>query len=420
MAIDFVMPKLAMAMNEGTINEWLVSDGEHVEKGVPLAVVETEKVTYDIEAPQAGYVHIIQAAGATVAVEEPIAKFADSEAELNALKSPEGIAATSEKVSEVQTSSEQKPQAAVAQTSAPSPNGRIKASPLAKKIAADNQLDLVTIKGTGPEGRIVKRDVLQAIQQGNKQQVSHAKGDENNPMAELARIPIKGTMRETIAKRMVESLHTAAQLSGQWESDVTALTKMRQRLVAKEEQLGTRVSMNALIIKAIASAVKQVPVANSSLINGDVVVYKNVNIGLAIALPGKTAWESQLVVPVIHNVQAMGVAEIDIAMKRLIDRAREGALTAQDLSHCTITLSTTAGLAPPGTKSTPVLNLPNAVLVGPSTPQDKPVVRDGEVVVRTMMPMSVTFDHRVMDGEPVARFMSHLHEYLENPELMLA
>ena len=122
---------------------------------------------------------------------------------------------------------------------------------------------------------------------------------------------------------------------------------------------------------------------------------------------------------VLRNVHAMAVVEIDKAMKSLVQRARRGELGVDELSGSTITLSTTAGLAPPGTRSTPILNLPNTTLIGPSTAETKPVVRDGEVVVRTMMPISMTFDHRIMDGEPAARFASALHDYIENPGLML-
>jgi pyruvate/2-oxoglutarate dehydrogenase complex dihydrolipoamide acyltransferase (E2) component len=235
----------------------------------------------------------------------------------------------------------------------------------------------------------------------------------------LARLPMQG-MRKTIASRMVQSLQEAAQLSSSWESDITDLMAMRKSFIAREEQLGTRVSFNAFLIKAMVYAIRQVPIANSCMVDDEIVIYDNVNMGMAISVPGSTEYDSGLMVAVLHNVERMGVVEIDREMKALIGRARSGEATAGDLSGSTITLSSTAGIAPPGLKTTPVLNLPNAALLGPSTPVERPVVHDGEVAVRTMLPLSFTFDHRMLDGEPAARCMRALHECLEHPELMLA
>ena len=140
----------------------------------------------------------------------------------------------------------------------------------------------------------------------------------------ILRLPMKGTMRGTIARRMVESLQTAAQLSASWESDITDLLAVRQKFLAREERLGTRVSMNAFIAKAIALALRQVPIANASIDGEDIVVHSSVNIGVAIALPGNNDIDTQLMVPVLHNVEQLGVVEIDKRMKAMIERARAG------------------------------------------------------------------------------------------------
>ena len=421
MSFDYVMPKLAMAMNEGTINEWLVADGARVEKGDPLLVVETEKVAYDLEAPESGYVRILVEAGATVPVESRIAIIADA---ADAADDPGDAPAASAapKVAEP---------AAVAAPAPTAGRSRIPSSPAARKLAKENGLRLKDIAGSGPRGRIVKRDVEAALaeqpaapQPAAKPAPPPVATPAEPPAAgglqELARLPLRGTPRAVIARRMQESLQQSAQLSSFWECDITELRKTQAMFAGKEEQLGTRVSVNAFIVKAMALAVAEVPIANAALIDDEIVIYKSVNVGIAISLPGRTEWDSSLMVPVVRDVQAMGVAQIDKAMKELIARARQGSLTADDIAGGTITLSSTAGLAPPGTRSTPVLNLPSAVLVGPSTPQEKLVPVDGEAVVRTMMPVSMTFDHRVLDGEPAARFMNALHRYLENPVLILA
>lgn len=232
------------------------------------------------------------------------------------------------------------------------------------------------------------------------------------------RIPFSG-VRAGIARRMLESLQTTAQLSLGWESEIDQLLALRQDFVAREDELGTRVSVNAFLIKAIACAAVRVPMANARVEGDEIVVPREVHVGIATAMPGTNGVDSSLIVPVLRNAHIMGVVEIDKAMKSLVQRARAGELGADELSGSTITLSTTAGLAPPGTRSTPILNLPNTTLIGPSTAEAKPVVRDGEVVIRNMMPISMTFDHRIMDGEPSTRFASVLHECIENPGLML-
>lgn len=428
MGIQYTMPKLAMAMNEGTINEWLVNHGDKVEKGQQIMNVETEKVSYECESPEAGYLCIVVAEGETVPCDTLIAHFCESEDEVAALLAcqpanddsagKQGAAAEPVEAEVPATAPAVAAPAVAAPTAAPvrAAGERIKASPLAKKMARDNNLDLSLINGTGPGGRIIKCDIEAALLRGVQPAV--------NPLVqggsfEKARIPLKG-MRKTIADRMMQSLQTTAQLSSNWESDITELLATRKKFVAREEQLGTKVSMNAFIIKAICYAIKQVPIANACREGDDIVIYDNVNMGIAIAMPGTTEYDSGLMVAVLHNVERKGLVEIDLEMKALINRVRNGEATAEDMTGSTITLSSTAGLAPPGLSTTPVLNLPNAALVGPSTPKEKPVVYNGEIVPRTMMPLSFTFDHCLLDGEPASRFMKALHEALENPELMLA
>ena len=428
MATPYVMPKLAMAMNEGTVNEWLVNHGDKVETGQSLASVETEKVAYEVESPESGYFCIILQEGETVPCETIVAYFCDTPEEVEEMLSSAPETASAEDNTTVESESASAvapaPASGLNQLASAPPvhveGARIIASPLAKKIAKDAGLDLYLVAGTGPNGRIVKRDVLEALERG----LQHAPV-QTGTMAlaggtrELARIPLTG-MRKVISERMMQSLQTTAQLSSGWESDISDMLAARQKFVARAEQLGTKVSVNAFIIKAIAYGIKQVPIANSCQDGNEVVIYDNINMGIAISVPGSTEYDSGLMVAVLHNVERMGLVEIDRNMKALINRVRNGEATADDLSGSTITLSSTAGLAPPGMTTTPVLNLPNAALVGPSTPVDKPVVHNGEIAIRTMMPVSFTFDHRLLDGEPAARFMKAMHEALENPELMLA
>lgn len=409
MAIDYTMPKLAMAMNEGTIAEWLVSTGSYVEKGQPLATIETEKVAYDVESPEAGYLQIVVSAGETVPCETLIARFCDSEDEAT---SAESQPIEPEKPSAPETPASTSLSAA-AQAPAQSTGGtRIKASPLARKLAKDAGLDLARVTGTGPGGRIVKRDVLAAEAVApNARQI----GGEQV----LAEVPLTG-MRGAIAGRMQQSLANSAQLTSNWESDITNLLAQRKSFVEREAVLGTRVSFNAFLIRALVYAIRRVPMANACIGDDSITVYGNINVGIAISVPGTDDFDGGLMVGVLRNMESMGVVDIDLAMRALIERVRSGNATPEDLTGSTITLSSTAGIGPPGLMSTPVLNMPNVALLGPSTPIERPAVVDGEIKVRTLLPLSFTFDHRALDGDPAARFMSALHDALEHPELLLA
>lgn len=432
MSTDYVMPKLAMAMNEGTVAEWLVSDGDFVQRGELLLTVETEKTAYEVEAPDSGFFRILVGAGETrdcgtvlgvfyESVEALTAPNADSQSQ-----TPSAPAAdtpprdTNATVSAGRDTVPDKATAAqnnVVTSSVPVTTGRLKASPLAKRMAKDAGLDLHRMTGTGPGGRIVKRDV-EAQLRSQPHIRPQSIGATANQEDVLATIPITG-MRHAIASRLMESLQTTAQLSSFWESNLSRLLEVRRQLVAKEEELGTRISVNAMLVKAMIYGIRRVPIANSCVVDDQIRIHRDVHVGVAVSVPGSTEYDSGLLVPVLRHADKLGLAELDLAMKALVQKAKDGACTADDFTGSTITFSTTAGLAPPGHRSTPVLNLPNAMLVGPSTPKDKPWAVEGEIKIQTVLPVSVTFDHRALDGDPAVRFMNAMHEAIENPNLLL-
>lgn len=422
MATDYVMPKLAMGMNEGTIIEWLVSEGQRVERGAPLMQVETEKVVYDVEAPVAGWFHILVAAGETVPAESLIGQFATSEedyAELSGSAAPAAPAPTAEAVpcSDKLTSTGAVMASAARAPAAAAAGGRIKASPLARKLARDRGIELAAIQGTGPGGRIVKRDVLAA-----KPGATAAPAlSEPGTLTVKATVPLKG-MRGAIARNMVHSLQTTAQLSHFSELDATRLLKARASFVAQAELYGTRVSLNAFVVKAIAVACQAVPIANAGIVNDEVVIWNEVNVGISVSLPGQTEYDSGLVVPVLRNAERKGVVQIDRELRDLATRAREGRLAPGETEGGTITLSPTSAIGGAGmySWSTPVLNMPQAVIVQPGMIEERAAVYKGKIRKRKMMPLSLTFDHRVLDGDPFASFVVALRRCLQSPELMLA
>lgn len=420
MATDYVMPKLAMGMNEGTILEWLVTEGQQVERGAPLMQVETEKVVYDVEAPVAGWFHIAVAAGETVPAESVIGQFAGSADEYAQISggAPAEAAAPAAIFDENLTSTGAVMPNTPTAAPAAATGGRIKASPLARKLARDKGIELSAIQGTGPGGRIVKRDVLAA-------RVSTAAAapamSEPGTLTVKGTVPLKG-MRGAIARNMVHSLQGSAQLSHFSEVDATRLLKARSNFVTHADSYGTRVSLNAFIVKAIAVACQAVPIANAAIVGEEVVLYNEVNVGIAVSLPGQGEFDSGLIVPVLRNAERKGLIQIDSELRDLATRAREGRLAPGETEGGTITLSTTSAIGGEGiySWSTPVLNLPQAVIVQPGMIEDRAVIHKGKIRKRKTMPLSLTFDHRILDGDPFAAFVVTLRRCIESPELMLA
>ena len=405
---DYTMPKLAMAMNEGTIAHWLVTDGTFVKAGDPLATIETEKVAYDVESPHDGYFFASAKEGETLDCDTLIGWFCPTD---QSPTLPKGEVEQSQRVAQQSTASGSEGSHRGAPT-----DKRIKISPLAKKLATQRELNLAQIHGTGPGGRIVKRDILAvgAAREKVLGETTLVSGE-----SELARIPLSG-VRGAIAQRTHESLLNSAQLTSNWESDITELLRVRADFVDRADALGSRVSVNAFLAKALVYAVRQVPIANAVIEDDAIVVRADINLGIAISQQGDTPYDTSLIVGVLRNIQNLGVVELDVAMRKLITRVREGTATPEDVTGSTFTLSSTAGIGPAGLMSTPILNQPNVALLGPSTPIERPYVYEGEVSIRTMMPLSFTFDHRALDGEPAARFMSALDDALRHPHLMLA
>ena len=419
---DVILPQLAMGMSVGTIVEWALREGEHVECEQPLLTLETEKVATELPAPYSGFLHIVAPTNVAVPVEAVIAKIADTEAEYRGLV--QGATVISEGAASGTSAAAT---SAPGQAAARPATGRIRASGLAKRIAQQRGIDLATITGTGPHGRIVRRDVEAAattrpveVETPATPAVVLSRATVNQAtMRERARIPITG-MRRTIAERMVKAKTTAAHTYAFFEVDVTKLVDVQKTIRAREEQLGTRVSQVAFFAKALALACVEVPICNATITGDDIVVWDNVNMGIAVALPGQGEYDSALVVPVIRDVERKGVLTIDREIKDLIARARAGALSAADMADGTITLSSTAGFLPGAwAVSTPLINQPQVFNFQPSSPIERPVVVDGQVVVRTMLACGLSFDHRAMDGEPVGRFVRKLADLLTNPELMI-
>ena len=455
---DLVLPQLAMGMSEGTVVEWSVPEGGHVERDATLLALETEKVITDLPAPRAGWVHHVAAVGEKLPVETLIARIADTEAEYRSLLAdgsakPAAItpaaaapAAASAPVSApvsalapatapaaipstAPVASKAAALGAVASVPAPTASDpaaatRIKASGLARKLASDHGIDLRQVPGSGPGGRIVRRDLFRpASSQGQPAQAAAtgATAIAGSGMRVRATVPMSG-MRRAIAERMVQAKTTAAHTYAFFELDVTKLEAARETMLAREKELGGRISMIALYAKGLALACRHVAICNATIADDQITVWDNVNIGIAVALPGKTEYESGLLVPVVRDVQSKGLVQLSNEIKDLVTRARAGSLSPAEMAGGTVTMSSTGGFVPgQWVVSTPLLNQPQVLNFQPGTPLKKPVVVEGDqIAVRSMLPCGLSFDHRAMDGEPIGRFVNRLTGLLTHPELMLA
>ena len=409
MPVEIVMPKLGLTMTEGKIIEWKFKESEKVSKGDILFILETEKVTYEVEAPEDGILARIRVpAGETVPVGAAVGDLAapgETLADLAAVPEGDTDGQTSKPAA-----SKTPPDAA----SAPPPAAagvpdRIKASPLAKKVARASGVDLQTIQGTGPGGRILRADVEAAGQQQTAPVRSHA---EPEPAAEDRLVPFSG-MRRAIASKMLASKIETAQTYMSVTVDAGNIVEYRKTLLPViEDQHGVRVTITDLMMKVTASAIQAHPVINTRWTDEGILFLGAIHMGMAMAL------DEGLIVPVIRNIDRKGFARIARDRIELIQKGRENRFLPDDISGSTFTLSAMGmfGIE----QFTSNINLPENAILAVGAIIDKPVALNGEVVIRPMMTVTLSYDHRAIDGAEAGKFMRTLRSYIENPILISA
>jgi pyruvate dehydrogenase E2 component (dihydrolipoamide acetyltransferase) len=402
-ATEVILPRLGQGMESGTIVRWLKSEGEPVEKGEPLFELDTDKVTQEVEAEAAGVLLKIAVAEGEVPVGQTVA-FIGSEGE----DVPEVAAAApteEEAQKEAQreaTSSEPEPaqEAAIA-----SGNGRIKASPLARRMARERGIELTGIRGTGPDGRIVAEDVERAEAGGPTAPPSVA--PTRAPTGELERVPLSN-VRKTIARRLTEAWQIPV-FQLQASADMTRVNALVARL--RERDPDVRITVTDVLTKVCAQALMRHREVNAEFTEDAILLHPSANIGLAVAAP------QGLVVPVIRSAERLSLTEIAGVRADLVGRAREAKLRAEDLEGGTFTISNLGMYAVES--FTAVLNPPQAAIVAVGAAEERVVPVAGETVVRPMVTLTATFDHRAVDGAPAAAFLQTLKESLEDPGLAL-
>lgn len=455
MPVEIILPVLGETMDEGTIVKWLVNVGQSVEKGAPLYQVETDKAVLDVEAPASGVlVKILCEAGSKVHVLSVVGLLAAPGEDVSAIQAP---SAASVEQRPAPTSAVDVPTAVtLGGTRAVTAPGRIFASPRARKMAAARGVDLPRVQGSGPGGRIVEKDVqahLEAVSGPAATPVARKMAEqagleltavpgavegrrimradveatlastrptpEARPVTPVAASPTPvetvalSGLRGIIAQRMGTSAHTTAPVTLTTEVDATELVQLRTLLKERlEPKLGFAPSYNDILVAMVTRALLEHPYINVRMTDEGIQAQPRINVGVAVDT------ERGLLVPVIRDADQKGIAEIATASRELATRARAGKSTPDDLTGGTFTI-TNLGMFDIDA-FTPIINLPECAILGIGRIREQPAAFKGQLCLRQMMVLSLTFDHRLVDGAPAARFLQRIKQLVEEPYLLLA
>ncbi|MGB5987222.1 MAG: 2-oxo acid dehydrogenase subunit E2 [Desulfobacterales bacterium] len=452
MATEVLMPKWGLTMKKGKVSKWFKSEGDTISKGEALLEVETDKITNTVESTAAGILfQIVVPAGETVAVQTVLAVVAEPG------ESPERREAQVR-----EAAAEDKKTAADQPAASGGKKAFVPASPIARRLAKEWDIDLAQVPGTGPGGRVIEADVRQfkekgptppqppsqteakppvnaspsAVEAAQRAGVDLMLVNGSGPGGKITKVdvlrainpafqtsaaagPLAGTvipmegMRKIIADNMLASLRNAAQLTVFVEFDATQMKALRDKIRTKYRDDETvKISFNDIIAYGVCRALQDHPLMNSALADEGIELFEHIHLGIAVALP------NGLVVPNVKNAHQKTLLELGAEIRRLAGKARGNGLTMDDIQGGTFTISNVSMLGVDG--FTPILNPPEVGILGVGRAVEKPAVVAGEICIRTMMTLSLTFDHRIVDGAPANRFLRTLADYLEDPLLLLA
>ncbi|MGQ9863500.1 MAG: pyruvate dehydrogenase complex dihydrolipoamide acetyltransferase [Bacteroidia bacterium] len=395
------MPRLSDTMEEGTIIKWHKKVGDVIKAGDLLAEIETDKATMEFEAPIDGMLlHIGAAEGQSLPVGKLLAVIGQPGETFEAVRA-------SDAVPSAQTAPSEAPAQAAIYPEAPAPS-RIKASPLAKSLAKQHQIDLETLKGTGPQGRIIKRDIETYLAtQAHPTTPTSRETLPPEPSASSEEIPLT-SMRKTIARRLVESKNQAPHF-------YLSVSIVMDKVIALRQELNThspvKISFNDIIVKAAALALKKHPYLNGSFSENAIFLHKDIHIGVAVAI------EEGLVVPVVRHADRKGIAQIAQEIQTLAQKARDRKLSPQELTGSTFSIS---NLGMYGIEDfTAIINPPEAAILAVGTIQKSPVVENDTLQIQSLMKVTLSCDHRIVDGATGAQFLQTLKQLLEEPLRLL-
>ena len=422
MPVEVKMPQLGLTMTEGLVTNWLKSVGDKVAIGDPLFEVETDKINSEIEAQTEGtLLAILVEKGTTAQVRAAVAVIGDP---------GESVVIAATPVAAAPATPQSAPVAGTSVAAAIIVDGRAKSSPIARRLAREQGIDINQVQGTGPGGRIVERDINAAVASGGSRvgQSAAEPGVELVALVSDQRIlsqdvaaaragkaaaagnagtPLS-SMRRVIAERMSQSWTTVPHVTFTVEVDMTEAVALRKRLA---DAIGKKVSFTDILARASATALLEFPYVNSSLIDGKLVLHDDVHIGIAVAL------DDGLIVPVIRNAATKNVARLGEEIRQLAEKARQGRLGPDEITGGTFTIT---NLGMYGIDEfTPIINQPESAILGVCRIVERQVVRKGAVEIRPLMNLCLSCDHRIIDGAMAARFLARLRQLIEQPLLMV-
>ena len=426
MPLEVTMPRLSDTMEEGTLLKWRAKVGDKVSPGDVLADVETDKATMELQSYEDGTIaRLVAAEGATLPIGGLIlimAKPGETVEQAAAATPSAAGAKPAAKAAQAGGGAATASKTAAATMEAPAPASRVRVSPLARKIADEKGVDVTVLAGSGPAGRVIKRDVEAAASAEKPapkappaKPITPANAISTTAAKLEAKLVSLTNMRKTIARRLVESKQTIPHFTVTMTVNVEPLMQLRGTLNQQLESQGVKLSVNDFVVRAVAMALVQHPVVNSSWVDGGIQYHGTVNIGVAVALPEEKG--GGLVVPTLRDAHVLGLRVISSETKRLAKKAREQGLTVEEMSDGTFTLSNLGML---GVEHfTAIINPPQAAILAIGAALEKPVVRDGKIVVGQEMSLTLSADHRVIDGATAAIFLQTIQKLLENPAAML-
>jgi len=415
MAFEFKFPDIGEGLTEGEIVRWLVKEGDEIKEGEPLVEVETDKALAEIPSPRTGVILRILAREKEIVKVGQVIVVIGEKGEALAVPSPKpksvGV------VGELEEAPEEAPGVTVQvePIKAALVSEHVLATPAVRALAKGLGVEINKVQGTGLEGRVLEKDVRQ-FAEGKEKPVEEArkptKVKKYDFYGYIERIPLRG-VRRSIAKAMVKSKFTAPHVTAMDEADVTALWKIREKEKKAAEKKGIKLTILPFIIKAVIAGLSEHPFLNATLDdeNEEIILKKYFNIGLATDTP------EGLMVPVVKNAKEKSIFQLAQEMAQLAEKARNRTIDLADLKGGTFTITNYGTVR--GIYGTPIINYPEVAILGVGRIQDMPVVRGGKVVVRKMIPLSLSFDHRVVDGAEAARFLNTVIARLEDPDLIL-
>ena len=386
MPYDFVLPDLGEGITEGEIRRWLVKEGDAVEEHQTVLEIETDKAVVEVPSPKKGRVTKIHKEIADIAkVGEVLMTIAD----------------VGEAVEE-KPKEEERPKSVSVVGVLPEEEEEVLAAPAVRALAKELGVKLESIKGSGPGGSITKDDVTEASEKGKKTEDQYGA---------IERLAIKG-LRRTIAKNLIMSQKTTAFVTGMDEADITELWSLKEREKKALIEKGVHLTFLPFFIKAVHHALTEHPLLNASVDEGreEIIIKNYYNIGVAVDTP------DGLMVPVIKNAGKKTILELASEIQDLSVKARERKIRLEEIKGSTFTITNYGHFG--GWFATPIINYPDVAILGTGKISDKPWVKDGKIVIRKILPLSLTFDHRVTDGVDSAKFLSKVIQYLEDPVLL--